>query len=184
MFSGFGLQLDDWVLCRIYNKKGKIEKYNNTVTVTPMFSGAGEVHDYEHEHESKPEIHKLGVNDQLYNNDTSDSVSRLHHTDSSSSGGHVVSPDVTCDREVQSEHTWNELELQLDDAFDLDFDFQFNYLDDDPFGAQVQYHQMNQLSPLQDMFMYQQKPFWFDHSFKQAFVKRKVFGKEGVRLPN
>lgn len=140
------LRLDDWVLCRIYNKKGKIEKLNNTVT--PKFSEA-------YEHERKPEIHKL-TNDQLYM-DTSDSVPRLH-TDSSSSG-HVVSPDVTCDKEVQSEAKWNELEL------DNAFDFQFNYLDnnlsvdvDDPFGTQVQY-QMNQLSPLQDMFMYIQRPF-------------------------
>ncbi|KAJ1391512.1 NAC domain [Sesbania bispinosa] len=140
------LRLDDWVLCRIYNKKGKIEKFNNTVT--QKFSEA-------YENERKPEIHKL-TNDQLYM-DTSDSVPRLH-TDSSSSG-HVVSPDVTCDKEVQSEAKWNELEL------DNAFDFQFNYLDnnlsvdvDDPFGTQVQY-QMNQLSPLQDMFMYLQRPF-------------------------
>ncbi|XP_061360028.1 NAC domain-containing protein 2-like isoform X2 [Gastrolobium bilobum] len=141
------LRLDDWVLCRIYNKKGKVEKYNNTV---PKFSG-----------ETKPEIHKF-ANDQLYM-DTSDSVPRLH-TDSSCSE-HVVSPDVTCDREVQSEPKWNELELQLDDTL---FDFQFNYLDDnnlsvdDPFGTQAQaqaQYQINQLSPLQDMFMFLQKPF-------------------------
>ncbi|XP_061360029.1 NAC domain-containing protein 2-like isoform X3 [Gastrolobium bilobum] len=151
------LRLDDWVLCRIYNKKGKVEKYNNTV---PKFSG--EVHvNYEHENETKPEIHKF-ANDQLYM-DTSDSVPRLH-TDSSCSE-HVVSPDVTCDREVQSEPKWNELELQLDDTL---FDFQFNYLDDnnlsvdDPFGTQAQaqaQYQINQLSPLQDMFMFLQKPF-------------------------
>lgn len=151
----FYLQLDDWVLCRIYNKKGKIEKFNTGNTV--------EVHNYyeheEEEHERKPEIQKL-VNYQLYM-DTSDSVPKLH-TDSSSSG-HVVSPDVTCDREVQSEPKWNELGIQLDNAFG----FEFNYLDnntlsfeydDDPFGTNDQY-QINQLSPLQDMFMYQQKPF-------------------------
>ncbi|KAK7350919.1 hypothetical protein VNO77_09976 [Canavalia gladiata] len=142
------LRLDDWVLCRIYNKKGKIEKYNTSTTNI----NSGMAHSYEHENETKPEIHKL-VNHQLYM-DTSDSVPRLH-TDSSCSE-HVVSPDV---KEVQSDPRWNDLELQLDNAFD----FQFNYLDnnisiDDPFGAQVQY-QMNQLSPLQDMFMYLQKPF-------------------------
>jgi hypothetical protein len=75
----------------------------------------------------------------------------------------VVSPDITCDREVQSEPKWNEFGIQLDDDA---FDFQFNYLenalsfdyDDDPFGTNDQY-QINQLSPLQDMFMFQQKPF-------------------------
>ena len=71
----------------------------------------------------------------------------------------MVSPDVTCEREVQSDPKWNDdLDLKLENAFD----FQFNYLDDnnlsvddDPFGT-VQY-QMGQLSPLQDMFMYLQK---------------------------
>jgi hypothetical protein len=107
----------------------------------------------------KPEIKKLG-NYQLYM-DTSDSVPKLN-TDSSSSGGHVVSPDITCDREVQSEPKWNEFGIQLDDAFD----FQFNYLekvlsvdyDDELFGINDQY-EINQLSPLQNMLMFQQKPF-------------------------
>nr|KYP61874.1 NAC domain-containing protein 2 [Cajanus cajan] len=149
------LRLDDWVLCRIYNKKGKIEKYN---TGAPKMNH-GVVHNFEHEkeneNETKPEIHKLGM-EQLYM-DTSDSVPRLH-TDSSCSE-HVVSPDVTCEREVQSEPKWNDLDLQIENPFD----FQFNYFDnnisvDDPFGNQVQY-QMGQLSPLQDMFMYLQKPY-------------------------
>jgi len=149
------LQLDDWVLCRIYNKKGKIEKFNTSTT--PKVQNYYE-HEEVEEHEMKPEIQKLG-NYQLYM-DTSDSVPKLH-TDSSSSGGHVVSPDVTCDREVQSEPKWNDLGIQLDDAFD----FQLNYLenalsfdiDDDPFGTNQ--YQINQLSPLQDIFMYPQKPF-------------------------
>lgn len=149
------LRLDDWVLCRIYNKKGKIEKFNTSNT--PKIQNYYE-HEEVEEHEMKPEIQKLG-NYQLYM-DTSDSVPKLH-TDSSSSGGHVVSPDVTCDREVQSEPKWNDLGIQLDDAFD----FQLNYLenalsfdiDDDPFGTNQ--YQINQLSPFQDMFMYPQKPF-------------------------
>ena len=149
------LRLDDWVLCRIYNKKGKIEKYNTTAPKMNLEM----IHSFEHENETKPEIHKLG-NEQLLYTETSDSVPRLH-TDSSSSE-HVVSPDVRCEREVQSDPKWNnddyDLGLQLENAFD----FQFNYLDDnnlsvddDPFGT-VQY-QMGQLSPLQDMFMYLQK---------------------------
>ncbi|KAJ7945130.1 NAC domain protein [Quillaja saponaria] len=128
------LRLDDWVLCRIYNKKGSLEKYNTSLVVQPRQS--------------------MSAMDQLHM-DMSDSIPKLH-TDSSSSE-HVLSPEVTCDREVQSAPTWNEPE----DAF-FDFDFQFNYLDnnlsDDLFAPQVQY-QVNQLSPLQDMFMHLQKPF-------------------------
>lgn len=143
-------QLDDWVLCRIYNKKGVIERYNSQDTKSGKLSDVDE-------HEIKPEI----KDDQLYM-DTSESVPRLH-TDSSCSD-HVVSSDVTCcDKEVQSEPKWNELQLGVgDDAFD----FQFNYMDNmdnlagnDPFGPQDPI-QINHLSPLQDMFMYLQKPFY------------------------
>ncbi|KAK7316922.1 hypothetical protein RJT34_00741 [Clitoria ternatea] len=155
------IRLDDWVLCRIYNKKGKIEKFNTATAKVNNGSAMMMVHNFEHE--TKPEIHKL-ANGQLYM-DTSDSVPRLH-TDSSCSE-HVVSPDVKCEKEVQSDPKWNDLDLQLDNAFD----FQFNYFDDcidnlsldsggggDPFGTQLQY-QMSQLSPLQDMFMHLQKPY-------------------------
>jgi len=143
------LQLDDWVLCRIYNKKGKIEKYNDTKP--PMFSEEAQF-----ENETKPQIKMNGQDDfrnsdQLYT-DTSDSVPRFH-TDSSGSE-HVVSPDVTCDKEVQSEPKWNEFVLGPDPV--SAFDFQLNLMDDgedDPFAPQVQY-QMNQLSGWQDVFMY------------------------------
>ncbi|KAK4256830.1 hypothetical protein QN277_006503 [Acacia crassicarpa] len=150
------LRLDDWVLCRIYNKKGVIEKYN-----TRDHKSSGFVSSDVDEHETKPEINMVGGH-QLYT-DTSESVPRLH-TDSSCSD-HVASPDGTCcDKEVQSEAKWNELALGLrDDAFDFELN---NYMDNmnsnfmgyDAFAPQAQY-QMNQLSPLQDMFMYLQKPF-------------------------
>ena len=157
------VQLDDWVLCRIYNKKGKIEKYNSSTTVVdqkaPKFSSGEEVH---YEHETKPQIHKFSNDHHQLYMDSSDSVPRLH-TDSSCSE-HVLSPDVTCEKEVESNPKWNnELDMQLFDAFD----FQLNYGDnindnslsvDDPFGLQDQF-QMNQLMSFQDMFMYQQKPF-------------------------
>ncbi len=149
------LRLDDWVLCRIYNKKGKIEKYNSVDEKAVAAKVSQQVQN-EHENERKPEIKNMYDqgdfrNDQLYM-DTSDSMPRLH-TDSSCSE-HVVSPDVTCDKEVQSEPKWNELELGAS------FDFQFNFMDndmnlppDDPFAPQ---YQMNQFFPLQDIFM---KPF-------------------------
>ncbi|KAI4343477.1 hypothetical protein L6164_010820 [Bauhinia variegata] len=87
--------------------------------------------------------------DQLYM-DTSDSGPRVH-TDSSSSE-HVVSPDMTWDKEVQSEPKWNDLVLGVGDAFDLQFNYMDNFSADDPFAP----GQTNNLSPLQDMFMYLQ----------------------------
>ncbi|GAU25399.1 hypothetical protein TSUD_70510 [Trifolium subterraneum] len=128
------MQLDDWVLCRIYNKKGKIEKYNDTKPI--MFSK-----EVEFENETKPKIEMNGqddfriINDQLYI-DTSDSVPQFH-TDSSCSE-HVVSPDVMYDKEVQSEPKWNEFVLGPDPV--SAFDFQLNFMDDgedDYFTPQV-----------------------------------------------
>lgn len=144
------VQLDDWVLCRIYNKKGKIEKYNSTEDETS--SEISKFHDdHHHEIETKPDITGMvvGANDQLYR-DTSESMPRLHTSDSSCSE-HVLSPDVTCEREVQSEPKWKE-------TLGFDFDFDFNFMEDDNnnnnylFAPPVQYS-MNQISPFQDVFM-------------------------------
>jgi len=106
----------------------------------------------------------------LLNMDTSDSTPRLH-TDSSCSE-QVLSPELTCEREVQSQpKSWND---QLDSAFD----FNFNYIDDgfqdDPFASQVQF-QMDQLSPLQDMFMYLQRPLWFFITRKRKRKRKKDY---------
>ena len=150
-------QLDDWVLCRIYNKKGVIEKYNNSNSI----SMEEKVLQF---YETKPEIKTTMPppsfsHDRLYM-DTSDPVPRWH-TDSSCSE-HVLSPDATCDREVQSDPKWNELGLGVDDDT---FNFGFNYMDSlstDDLLAPPQFpeYQMNQqVSPLQDMFMYLQRSF-------------------------
>ncbi|KAF4351409.1 hypothetical protein F8388_001029 [Cannabis sativa] len=144
------LRLDDWVLCRIYNKKGSIEKKH-------QFNSNRNLSFPEIE-EKKPEILNTlppppqpaattttGGNDFVYF-DTSESVPRLH-TDSSCSE-HVVSPEFTC--EVQSEPKWK-------DDWDKALDFPYNYMDatvDNSFGPAG-----NQMSPLQDIFMYLQKPF-------------------------
>nr|WPA88850.1 NAC transcription factor [Kosteletzkya pentacarpos] len=154
------LRLDDWVLCRIYNKKGSIEKHFPT---EQKWSSFPEMED------QKPNILMHGqnttpiskqqqqqpssmMNDEVLQTNASDSVPILH-TDSSSSE-QVLSPEVTWEKEVQSQP------LQLSNNV---LDFGFNYMDvgfqDDPFASQVQY-QMEQLSPLQDMFMYLQKPFY------------------------
>ncbi|KAK8291305.1 hypothetical protein V6Z12_D06G052800 [Gossypium hirsutum] len=157
------LRLDDWVLCRIYNKKGAIEKQSPQGSIGKS-SAVTEIED------KKPDIATLGVdtrqlpppptglgNDYVYF-DTSESVPRLH-TDSSCSE-HVVSPEFTC--EVQSEPQWKDWGSATNTTTTTTnaLDFPYNYMDatvDNGFPAHFQSN--NQLSPLQDMFMYLQKPF-------------------------
>ncbi|KAJ9146273.1 hypothetical protein P3X46_028559 [Hevea brasiliensis] len=143
-------RLDDWVLCRIYNKKGTIDKHGQ---VSHRKLNLPEIIE-----DKKPVImapppapsSATGtVNDYAYF-ETSDSVPKLH-TDSSCSE-HVVSPEFTC--EVQSEPKWKEW------GNVNALDFPYNYMDatmDNAFASQFQGN--NQMSPLQDMFMYLQKPF-------------------------
>ncbi|XP_062099271.1 NAC domain-containing protein 2-like [Humulus lupulus] len=143
------LRLDDWVLCRIYNKKGSLEKQNQINSNRKL--------SFPEQEDKKPDILNTlpppppqpavtitGPNDFVYF-DTSESVPRLH-TDSSCSE-HVVSPEFTC--EVQSEPKWKDWEKALD--------FPYNYMDatvDNSFGPGG-----SQMSPLQDIFMYLQKPY-------------------------
>ncbi|KAI3670013.1 hypothetical protein L6452_41580 [Arctium lappa] len=140
------LRLDDWVLCRIYNKKGVLEKHLTSDVKSTSFS--------EMEIETKPKItpyspvenvssqHRPSsmphhVIDDIFNFDTSESVPTLH-TDSSSEH----------EKEVQSEVKKDE--------------YQFNYMDpfiEDAFTPQSQYYNDYQLSPLQDMFTFMPKSF-------------------------
>nr|AIA57507.1 NAC domain-containing protein [Boehmeria nivea] len=144
------LRLDDWVLCRIYNKKGTIEKQHGQ-SGAPNRKAAS----FEEAEDKKPEIlaAPAPMNSDFVYFDTSESVPRLH-TDSSCSE-HVVSPEFTC--EVQSEPKWKDWEKALD--------FPFNYMDatvDGAFASALQQQQAGsnyQMSPLQDIFMYLQKPF-------------------------
>lgn len=166
------LRLDDWVLCRIYNKKGTLEKYYN-VDQKALSS-------QEEMEEQKPknlmnfeqngivttEAKKMQqlqqntimaqqmMNDYLHF-ETSESAPRLH-TDSSGSeqilSPEVLSPEFAHEREVQSAPKWSDLERALDFQFNMD-GFQ-----DDPFVSnQMQYN--DQVYPFQDMFLYMQKPF-------------------------
>ncbi|KAF5727614.1 NAC domain-containing protein 2-like [Tripterygium wilfordii] len=137
------LRLDDWVLCRIYNKKGTVEKHYSAVDRKPM--------NFPEQEEQKPNIGisyqtmavlPPHVNDQLHM-DTSDSVPSLH-TDSSSSE-HVVSPGVTCEKEVQSGPKWEE---ELESALNFNFN-DMDYLQYDDFAPQSGY-----LMDQQDMLMY------------------------------
>ncbi|KAG8501701.1 hypothetical protein CXB51_003880 [Gossypium anomalum] len=132
------LRLDDWVLCRIYNKKGSIEKHFPS----------------EQKSLSYPEMEdeKLGIIMNGQNMQQPWSVMATKNdaiqTDGSESSWseHVPSPEITWEKEVKSEGRWNELDFGLD------------FIDEDPFANQVDY-QMEQLSPLQDMFMYLPKTF-------------------------
>ncbi|KAJ8762914.1 hypothetical protein K2173_023043 [Erythroxylum novogranatense] len=150
------LRLDDWVLCRIYNKKGVIEKQPAaTISNWKKTESMDLV-----EEDRKPEIMPpppllpsasaavATINeppsDYMYF-EASDSMPKLH-TDSSCSE-HVVSPEFTS--EVQSEPKWN------DWGSGSSVDFAFKYIDsgmDNIFASQFQGN--TQMSPLQDMFMY------------------------------
>ena len=160
------LQLDDWVLCRIYNKKGSAEK-QHTFDQKSM--------KYPELEDQKPKIISTvqnkavpsslpslppipappTTNDYLYF-ETSDSVPRLHtHTDSSGSE-QVMSPE----KEVQSEPKWN----------DFDFSLYMDGFANDPFASQAQFSGDLLTSSWQDMLMFSNKSFWlafrlgkFDH---------------------
>ncbi|KAI4385195.1 hypothetical protein MLD38_003249 [Melastoma candidum] len=154
------LRLDEWVLCRIYNKKGRIEKHY------PSEQKPGE-NDFP-EVEEKPASWMLNQNyyaalppppppapkmsNDTLHMDTSESVPKLH-TESSCSG-HVLSPDLTADKEVQSVPKWNE----CDNSFDVQFGSMDSFLDGSFATPQGQY-QLDGVSPFQDMFMGLQKPF-------------------------
>ncbi|XP_059630713.1 NAC domain-containing protein 2-like isoform X2 [Cornus florida] len=149
------LRLDDWVLCRLYNKKGSMDKQN-------ISSSRKVVSNYSEIEEKKPEVlthlgPKAGglppavAHNEFMYLDTSDSAPRLH-TDSSCSE-HVVSPEFTCEKEVQSEPKLNEWDKA---ALDFPFNYMDATMDNTLFASQFQ---NNQMSPLQDMFMYLQKPF-------------------------
>ncbi|KAF7816836.1 Protein CELLULOSE SYNTHASE INTERACTIVE 3 [Senna tora] len=140
------LRLDDWVLCRIYNKKGIIEKQPSVGSLKIEYS--------EMEDDKKPVNLTRGsalppppppaatMTDYM-NFDTSDSVPKLH-TDSSCSD-HVVSPEFTS--EVQSEPKWNE--------WDKNLELPYNYVGatmNSSFGSQLM-QSNNQMSPLQDIFI-------------------------------
>ncbi|XP_030455149.2 NAC domain-containing protein 2-like [Syzygium oleosum] len=156
------LRLDDWVLCRIYNKKGTIEKKPTHVQppqppAVPQSVGpaAAAANSFTEQEDRKPPVltgraaamptlplpppppSGAALND-LVHFDSSDSVPRLH-TDSSCSE-HMVTTELAC--EVQSEPRWK---TGWESVFD------FGYGDSAGGGSQM--------SPLQDMFMYLHKPF-------------------------
>ncbi|KAK4788747.1 hypothetical protein SAY86_020066 [Trapa natans] len=149
-------RLDDWVLCRIYNKKGRIEKH---LDPDRKSSGAENLQDFAETNceISMLEPKKTTTIDHLHYMESSDSFPRLH-TESSGSEEHVLSPEIVCEREeVQSEPKWS----FLDSAFDFQLDSLDKFLEEIPFVPEASQQQLlaqqNQvsLSPAEeDIFLY------------------------------
>lgn len=88
--------------------------------------------------------------------DSSDSVPRLHAADSSCSE-HVLSPEITCDREVQSEFKWKEWERGFDSGvtFESLMSSSFPQLEDPQYPPQPLLREPS----FSDVLMFLQKPF-------------------------
>lgn len=104
------LRLDDWVLCRIYNKKGGSDKPETfqdrkPVGLTPMMNqpclSPPEQKPILSLHMKHTQPNMPNIADFTSFEPQSDSIPRLN-TDSSCSE-HVLSPEFTCEREVQSQ---------------------------------------------------------------------------------
>lgn len=109
-FFLFFVQLDDWVLCRIYNKKGGSDKPESfqdrkPVGLTPMMNQSclspPEQKPILPLHMKRTQPNMPHIADFTSFEPQSDSIPRLN-TDSSCSE-HVLSPEFTCEREVQSQ---------------------------------------------------------------------------------
>ena len=134
-------QLDDWVLCRIYNKKGSTDKK----LVVPK----------EEQEMAAPPRQQPPSSEFLYFE--SDSVPKVHADSSSEQVQPSSTPELTYEREVQSQPRWNEWNrgstLEIPGRAGS-----FSSLDSGLLG------QLGQLSPLfqdplQDIFKFLQKPF-------------------------
>ncbi|KAL1539018.1 protein ATAF2-like [Salvia divinorum] len=149
------LRLDDWVLCRIYNKKRTLEKHYNVDEKEVQFSDS---------EDQKPNVMAAPMmneymamqqqQQQQQHFDSSESMPKGHATDSSSSE-HVLSssPEFVCDKEVESQPKWSELETYLDTQLNfMDAGFQENI-----FNPQMQYN--DQFPFFSDMYAFMQKPF-------------------------
>ncbi|KAG9145203.1 hypothetical protein Leryth_008983 [Lithospermum erythrorhizon] len=78
------LRLDEWVLCRIYNKKGTIEKKKSTTKLSTIQEEDGKKSDV-----SMSSLHQQQEEQDVFNSDvmyldTSDSIPKLHNDSSSS----------------------------------------------------------------------------------------------------
>ncbi|KAK9110243.1 hypothetical protein Sjap_018303 [Stephania japonica] len=161
------LRLDDWVLCRIYNKKGGAgagagaeKKLNKQL----MEFNNKNVNN--HQQLSNQNTNLIGIKNDYSHFETSESIPKSQwHAESSGSEHVISSTEVNCEREVQSEPKWisdweRALDVQINNGNAIGLSNQ---------QVQVQYGQLGQgqgqgqfvdfNDPLQDIFMYLQKPF-------------------------
>ncbi|KAJ6837386.1 NAC domain-containing protein 2-like [Iris pallida] len=136
------LRLDDWVLCRIYNKKGNAEKSTKQ-------AGRRNARSVPALPDTKPVIgpHVTSHVDTV-RFDTSDSMPR-----ESSCSEHVLSPEFTCDREVQSQpRVWNDWDKALQ--------VPINYGNGTGMFTDFGSDSIERFrDPIQDILMFLQKPF-------------------------
>ncbi|KAK1423309.1 hypothetical protein QVD17_18607 [Tagetes erecta] len=128
------LRLDDWVLCRIYNKKGTLEKHYTADNQS-----------FDMDVEMKPKITEYTP--ALAVHPSSTSVPHEIHFDTSESVP-TLHTDSSPEQEVQGDSKNDDCGFSYVDAFQ-----------NDDFTPQSQCYSDYQLSPLQDMFMYTSKPF-------------------------
>ncbi|KAK3411296.1 hypothetical protein EUGRSUZ_I00056 [Eucalyptus grandis] len=135
-------RLDDWVLCRIYNKKGTIEKYFPRTETKPQIVMPTALNS------NLPPQHRHSptCTDHMYV-DSSEAVPRLHTNSSCSE--HVVSPALASEKEVQSEAKQDDREK----ALNLQFGSMDNFLDEAFRQGQLQ---LDQFLALQEMSIYLQ----------------------------
>ncbi|CAH9070311.1 unnamed protein product [Cuscuta europaea] len=143
-------RLDDWVLCRIYNKKGTVEKFYNLPEVQEQKPNITQNLQSKTALLQAPRLPPMispavvESKNEYVHFDTSESVPKWH-TDSSCCSEQVLSPtEFAADREVQSAPKWDDMDFQLSNFIDP--------LRDDLFNVQ-QYN-----NPFQEMFMFTQKP--------------------------
>ncbi|XP_010912542.1 NAC domain-containing protein 48 isoform X2 [Elaeis guineensis] len=152
------LRLDDWVLCRIYNKKGVVEKHTGPDRYSSDSRNLGPAPGSPEQKPvivphvpplvfSAPASAPAPSMDQFYF-DATESLPRLHPDSSCSE--HVLSPEFTCEREVQSRPSWGGWEKALGVGINNEVATGVLPPLSSPGGAR---------DPLQDMFMYLQKPF-------------------------
>ncbi|XP_073047324.1 NAC transcription factor 32-like [Primulina eburnea] len=127
------LRLDDWVLCRIYNKRGVLEKHYKMDHMAMNFADI--------------EDRKPNIDATIYNQMQAPMSLPLQKMNEylpkvqtySSSLEHESSPEFTYEKEVQSQN-----------SVDLQHIYLGGFQDDDPFGSPMQYN--NQFSMLQDIY--------------------------------
>ena len=141
------MQLDDWVLCRIYNKKGGAGE--KQVGPRPGRQAAVEQKPMIRPNPTGPHVPRPRPMSELMCLDPSDSLPRLH-ADSSCSEHVLSSTEFTCDREVQSQPRWRE-------DWEKALEMPLNYVDATLNG--FPHVEAVFKDPLQDIFMHLQKPF-------------------------